>query len=1335
MATTLSNNGFPAHLPIFDGKNYDQWIAKMKVIFRFQDVVEIVNTGVAALPRNPTDDQNAAHKEQKKRDGKALFIIHQCLDADIFEKIVHCENAKEAWDTLARNYCGDEKLKKVRLQALRRQYELLQMTEGETVNQYFVRLTSLTNQMVRNGEKISDLMKIEKVLRTLTPKFDHIVVAKEESKNLDELKIEELQASLEAHELRLNERSKIKDKSNESAADQALQAQHQKKGKYKKGKRKNQNSKNSNEGTSKGHDHSSQEGNKGQKKKINKKDIQCYNCQKWGHFAAECKSKKVPREESDEAQFVHDNEGYDSEGAMLMAIIKEEDDDDQWYLDTGCSNHMSGKKTWFCELDESVTRKIRFADDSVVNAEGIGKIKIQSKDGKDSFISDVLYVPNMKSNLISIGQLLEKGYTVRMEDKILRIFDNKMRTILKVQMSRQRTFKIGINIVENQCLLTKAGNENWLWHQRFGHLNFGDLNKLQKKKMVIGLPQITEPDKVCDKCCISKQSRSSYNTEIPTRATRKLETIHSDVCGPFEVKSMGGNNYFVSFIDEFTRKLWIYLIVKKSEVLDVFKKFRIMVQNESGEVVSKLRTDGGGEYTSNEFRSFCESNGIKHEVTAPYTPQHNGIAERKNRTIVNMVRSMIKEKGLPTYLWGEATATAVYLLNRCPTKRLEYVTPEEAWSGIKPCVKHLRVFGSLCFRHIPDQLRRKLDDKAQAVVMVGYHSTGSYKLYDPIEKKIMFSKDVKFDEASSWNWEGSSSRKNSMVYLNDTESPVQEVNTNQGGASERPTRNVQAPQRLNDCVRFPDTAVADDGELIQLAMLAESEPVSLEQAMKEEHWRNAMLDELQSIEKNETWSLVKLPTSKKCIDVKWVYKTKLKPDGQVAKYKARLVARGFLQRQGLDYNEVFAPVARMETIRLIIAIASWKSWKMFQLDVKSAFLNGELEEEVYVSQPPGFEIKGKEDYVYRLRKALYGLKQAPRAWNKKIDQFLISQGFEKCITEHGIYFRNSDDNQKLIVCLYVDDMIVTGSDTMEIEWFKEAMMRKFEMSDLGVLSYFLGIEIVMSTEGVLIHQKKYARDILKRFNMNNSKPVTTPIDTGTKLIKEGVEEPVDATLFKQIVGSLRYLCHTRPDITYGVGLISRFMEKPMTSHLVAAKRILRYVKGTEGLGILYRTGIDTPDAELYGYSDSDWSGDVNDRKSTAAYVFMYGNAPFSWCSKKQAVVALSSCEAEYIAASMAACQAQWLCMLMQELGLKSDDKVRIMLDSKSAIDLAKHPVAHGRSKHIETRYHFLRDQVNNDKLELLHCKTEDQLADILTKALKTSTLENLKMKLEMNSTS
>jgi hypothetical protein len=230
--------------------------------------------------------------------------------------------------------------------------------------------------------------------------------------------------------------------------------------------------------------------------------------------------------------------------------------------------------------------------------------------------------------------------------------------------------------------------------------------------------------------------------------------------------------------------------------------------------------------------------------------------------------------------------------------------------------------------------------------------------------------------------------------------------------------------------------------------------------------------------------------------------------------------------------------------------------------VKSAFLNGELEEEVYVNQPPGFEIKGKEEYVYKLDKALYSLKQAPRAWNKKINSFLVQQGFLKCVTEHGIYCRNTTN--KLIVCLYVDDMIVTGNNEEEMKVFKKSMM-----TDLGNLTYFLGIEFEMNSQGILIHQRKYAQDVLKRFNMLNCKPISTPVDTGVKLSLVNDEKEVNPTLFKQIVGSLRYLCHTRPDIAYGVGLISRYMVKPTTSHLVAAKRILRYVKGTRNYGIQY----------------------------------------------------------------------------------------------------------------------------------------------------------------------
>ena len=227
--------------------------------------------------------------------------------------------------------------------------------------------------------------------------------------------------------------------------------------------------------------------------------------------------------------------------------------------------------------------------------------------------------------------------------------------------------------------------------------------------------------------------------------------IYSDVCGPFEVKSLGGNSYFVSFIDEFTRKMWIYLIKQKSEVFNIFKKFKLLSEKQSDKVIKVLRTDGGGEYNSHEFQVFCDEEGIIHEVTSSYTPQHNGVAERRNRTILNMARSMMKRKGMPHYFWGEATFTAVYILNRCPTKRLQGYTPEEAWSEKKPSVSHFRIFGSLCFRHVPEQNRKKLDDKAEPMILIGYHPTGAYKLYDPRMRKVVISRDVLIDETKGWN--------------------------------------------------------------------------------------------------------------------------------------------------------------------------------------------------------------------------------------------------------------------------------------------------------------------------------------------------------------------------------------------------------------------------------------------------------------------------------------------------------------------------------------------------------------------------------------------------------
>ncbi|KAK2365584.1 putative mitochondrial protein [Trifolium repens] len=1353
----MANNGttstqFPANLPVFKGENYDRWCAQMKVIFRFQDVLEIVTNGVEELAADADEAARTRHKELKKKDVKGLFIIHQCVDSNIFEKIIEEETSKGAWDTLKKIYGGDEKLKGIKLQALRRQYEMMQMNEQETISEYLARMLALTNLMKSCGEAMTDKVKIEKILRTLTEKFDHIVVAIEESKDLATMKIEELQASLEAHELRVKQRSSNK------AVEQALQAKTQnKKGKDKWKKKKEdsenstKNSKNQNVDSTK----DSSQNKKSSKKKIDKKEIQCYNCQKFGHYARECRSKKVAREDKDEAQYANGG-GSDSDDSLLMAITNSEaDKSNLWYLDTGCSNHMTGNKKWFLKLDYSVKRNIKFADNSQVTSAGVGTVLVKRKDGQESTINEVLYVPSMASNLISLGQLLEKGYTMKMANRELRIYDAKSRLILKAPLSNNRTFKIEINVIDHHCLASITNSEgDWMWHHRFGHLNFKSLSLLKSKEMVHGLPLIRTPSTVCEECCAAKQTRNSFKNELPMRSTQKLEMVYSDVCGPFEVKSIGGNSYFLTFIDDYTRHVWLYLIEKKSEVFTKFKKFKILVEKQSGYSVKKLRTDGGGEYTSLEFAKFCEEEGIVHEVTAPYTPQHNGVAERKNRSIMNMARSMLKGKNMPHKFWGEATSTAVHIINRSPTKKLKNKTPYEAWTGLKPSVSHFRIFGSLCFRHVPDQVRRKLDDRSQQMILLGYHPTGAYKLYAPKENKVVISRDIKFDESKGWDWIESTSAENISSLLNrklvleeiddqpEADQPEDDAagnhthipNDQPNQPLRRSTRDRVQSVRLNEYDVFPDQAITEDGELINEAMIAELEPVTLEQALNDSKWKAAMKEELKSIEKNNTWELMHKTVNKRPIDVKWVFKLKMKPNGEIAKYKARLVAKGFLQKQGLDFNEVFAPVARIETIRLVVAIATYKNWSMHQLDVKSAFLNGPLDEEVYVKQPPGFEIKGQENKVFKLKKALYGLKQAPRAWNKRIESFLIDLKFTRCTTEHGVYVKGSNHEEMIILCLYVDDLLITGSHKAVLEKFKTDIMKEFEMTDLGELSYFLGMEFVKTSRGCFLHQKKYVADILKRFHMSNCNPAITPMETGVKLSKNSDDELVDSTLYKQIIGSLRYLCNTRIDICHSVGLLSRFMDQPRMCHLTAAKRVLRYVKGTNDHGILIPNQKNSSKKlEAYGYSDSDWGGDQDDRKSTAGYLFMIGNAPISWCSKKQGIVALSSCEAEYVAASFAACQANWIEMLLSELKAVEVTKMKVLVDNKSAIDLANNPVSHGRSKHIERRFHFLRDQVNKEKLELEYCNTEIQLADILTKPMAKARFDALKKLIGMRS--
>jgi hypothetical protein len=416
--------------------------------------------------------------------------------------------------------------------------------------------------------------------------------------------------------------------------------------------------------------------------------------------------------------------------------------------------------------------------------------------------------------------------------------------------------------------------------------------------------------------------------------------------------------------------------------------------------------------------------------------------------------------------------------------------------------------------------------------------------------------------------------------------------------------------------------------------LLDEEPTCFEEPIQKKEWVDAMIEEYQSIIKNDVWEIVPRPKSKDVVSSKWLFKIKHAADGSIEKYKARFVARGFSQKESIDYEETFAPVAKYTSIRTIIALVAKMKWKMHQMDVKIAFLNGVIEEEVYIEQPQGFEVEDRKSHVCRLKKALYGLNQAPRAWYDRIDSFLMSLGFTKSKVDSNLYFKIMD-NEPVILLLYVDDLFLIGEEKLIAEC-KQRLAAEFEMKDLGLMHYFLGLEVWQSPERIFFNQGKYTVEILKKFDMLECKSMNTPMEAKLKLLVDTSLDLIDATLYRQIIGSLMYLTNTRPNIYFAVNTLSRFLVEPRPVHLVVAKHVMRYLKGTMDYGFIYDGDHDFT---LTGYTDADWAGSVADRKSTSRCCFNLGSAMISWQSRKHSSIALSTAEAEYIATCFSSCEA------------------------------------------------------------------------------------------------
>ncbi|KAJ9538525.1 hypothetical protein OSB04_031258 [Centaurea solstitialis] len=1040
---------------------------------------------------------------------------------------------------------------------------------------------------------------------------------------------------------------------------------------------------------------------------------------------------------------------------MEMHYPRSSTSDHFWIFDSGCFNHMSPYPAGFITKQPSPHPTVRTADLTPKHVLFSGNYSTDLIQ-----LPEVLHVPGLAIGLVSLTQLQEMGLLISFDFFGCAIQDPKTKQILGKGRRVGRTLEVIYlrlplsSSHTNLAAPISTTSSFDLWHARLGHLSSARI-KLLANSGVLG--NVTSNEVSCLSCKLGKHHALPFELNDYTSVSA-FDLIHSDVWGPAPHPSMGGHRYFVIFIDDHTRFTWIYLMKHRSELPQLYINFARMIQTQFSKPIKILRADNAMEYKESSLIAFLRSQGTISQYSCPGTSPQNGRAERKHRHILDTVRTLLVSAKCPERFWGEAAFTAVYTINRHPTPVLQHKSPYEVLHGVLPTYELLKVWGCACFVQLQPHEYTKLEPRGRLCLFLGYGiEHKGYRCWDPISKRLRISRHVTFWEDVPFydmpNSEPSITHHTPFFtdpslsldtpFTTPIPTPVSDSTATTSDPSPpvpTPSTPPESPAESTDPGPSTSTAVRRSDRVRQVpahlrdyhcyaTLLSHHEPTSYKEASSSSHWQAAMQEELRALAKAQTWDSVLLPPGKRPIGSKWVFKIKTKSDGSIDRYKARLVAKGFNQEYGIDYEETFAPVARVTSVRSLLAIAATKNWPLFQMDVKNAFLNGDLSEEVYMTPPPGVSLPS--GHVCRLRKALYGLKQAPRAWFEKFSNTVLSLGFSASNYDSGLFTRTTAAGSILLL-LYVDDMIITGSDSTGIASLKQSLSSAFEMKDLGKLHYFLGLEVLSDVSGTYLCQAKYISDLLSKAGLSDTKVASTPLEYNLHLTPSAGTPLQDPTRYRQLVGSLVYLTVTRPDIAYAVHTVSQFMAAPRSDHYAAVLRILRYLKGTMFHGLYFSS---TSSLVLRGFSDADWDSDMTDRRSTTGYCFFLGDSLISWRSKKQSLTARSSTEAEYRALADTSQELIWLRWLLSDMGAPQKSPTPLWCDNNSAIQIAHNDVFHERTKHIEIDCHFVRQHVVRNTIRLHPISTLDQPADIFTKAHLPGRFRELVTKLNLSHSS
>lgn len=906
----------------------------------------------------------------------------------------------------------------------------------------------------------------------------------------------------------------------------------------------------------------------------------------------------------------------------------------------------------------------------------------------------------------------------------------------------------------------------FLWHGRLGHPSLDYLAKTCQLTSGIDVPPLAlklAKNLQCDICIRSKQCRPAFPSSA-SQTSAPLELVHMDLCGPLTPKSRDGYGYFLTLLDDFSSYSVVRPLFAKSEAASSIQGIFSFLANHTGLSVKSIRTDRGGEFLNNELDAYLTKSGIVHQKTTAYTPQQNGKAERLNRTLLTTTRALLTDSPLGKSFWGEALQTANYLRNVTPVSGKTAV-PYTSMFGVKPDLSHLRQFGCPAYVLTPKHQRDgKLSPVSASGLFVGYPAnTKGYKVYIPGTDTIVISRDVRFVESTSSAGFLSPSHLFTLppTAEEEEESSVQQQEQQSGGGphQDRPdigpdnspdnpdltppqsgdegegympgtdreqsympgtgTRTSSRPNRGVPSSKFGDFALCNYNDdffpEFCLASSSSKDP-TYKEAMaspEKEYWQAAITDELASLEAYNTWTLTPVPAGIRLIPTKYVLKKKYNAQGKFERFKARLVVQGFRQVEGIDYNETFSPTSRYSTVRTLFSKAAAEDLELDHLDIKTAFLNGELNEDIYISYPPGFT--GPPGHCLKLNKSLYGLKQAPRQWHLRLESELKGIGFTPSLADPALFI-NTAGSGKAYLLVYVDDIIIATKSKAFSTDIKSKLLTAFDGRDLGPVTSFLGISITRDrvNRSLSMDQGHYTKELLATYKMDGCKPKSVPMDPGLRLsVNDGKPLSLTNCSYGSLIGSLMYLAvSTRPDIAYSVGALARFMSRPTTVSMAAAKALLRYLAGTSG----HRLNFSGSSNKLAIYTDSDYAACPDTRKSVSGFVITLNGGAVNWRSKKQSTVTLSTTEAEYVAAAAATREVLWFRHLADSLDIKVD-VYNIFGDNKSTLSLIKNPILSFQSKHIDITCHFLRERAARGEVTFTYMPTDQMLADVFTKAL------------------